>query len=72
MRPTRRTLANDMLYRRIDELPMSAADRRFAKAQLRAADNFVDGAFALAAAMRSMTASVSRHVRTAIMASPQH
>jgi hypothetical protein len=72
MRRVQRKLANDTLYRRIDELPMSTTDRRIAKAQLRDADDFVDGVFSLVAAMRSTAARVSRHVRLALTASPQH
>jgi hypothetical protein len=72
MKPVKHTSANDTLYRRIDAMSMSVADREFAKAQLRDTDIFVDGVFALVAAMRSMAASVSRHLRIALTASPQH
>jgi len=72
MKPVKRTHANDTLYRRIDAMPMNVTDRAFAKAQLRNTDSFIDGVFALVAAMRSMAASVSRHVRIALTASPQH
>ena len=72
MKPVQRILANDTLYRRIDAMPMNVTDREIAKANLRVADGFVDGIFDLAAAMRSMAASVSRHVRIALTASPQH
>ena len=72
MKPVERTPANDTLYRRIDAMPMSVTDRENAKANLRVADSFVDGVFSLVAAMRSMAASVSRHVRIALTASPQH
>ena len=72
MRRVHRKFANDTLYRRIDEMPMNVTDRQFAKAQLRDADDFVDGVFSLVAAMRSTAARVSRHVRIALTASPQH
>ena len=72
MKPVQRTPANDTLYRRIDAMPMNVTDREFAKAQLRDTDSFVNGVFALVAAMRAMAASVSRHVRIALTASPQH
>jgi len=72
MRRVQRNLANNTLYRRIDEMPMSTTDRRFAKARLRGADEFVDGVFSLVAAMRSTTVRVSRHVRIALSPSPQH
>jgi hypothetical protein len=72
MKPVRPTPANDTLYHRIDAMPMNVTDREFAKARLRDADSFVDGVFALVTAMRSVAASVSRHVRIALTASPQH
>jgi hypothetical protein len=72
MKPVQRTPANDTLYRRIDAMPMSVTDREFAKANLRFADSVVDGIFSLITALRSMAASVSRHVRIALTASPQH
>jgi hypothetical protein len=72
MKSVRRTLANNTLYRRIDEMPMNVTDREFAKAQLRASDIFVDDIASLGTAMRSMAARVSRHVRIALTASPQH
>jgi len=72
MKPVQRTPANDTLYRRIDAMPMNVTDREIAKAQLRVTDSFVDGIFSLVAAMRSTAASVSRHVRIALTASPQH
>ena len=72
MKPVQRTPANDTLYRRIDAMPMSVTDREFAKANLRFADSVVDGIFAFLTAMRSTAACVSRHVRIALTASPQH
>jgi hypothetical protein len=72
MKPVQRILANDTLYRRIDAMPMSVTDRHIAKANLRVADGFVDGIFDLFTAMRSAAACVSRHVRIALTASPQH
>jgi hypothetical protein len=72
MKPVQRTPANNTLYSRIDEMPMNVTDREIAKANLRVADAFVDSAFSLVAAMRSTAASVSRHVRIALTASPQH
>ena len=72
MKPVRPTLANDTLYRRIDAMPMNVTDRENAKANLRVADAYVDGVFAMVAAMRSTAASFSRHVRIALTASPQH
>jgi len=72
MKSVQRTLANDTLYRRIDEMPMNVTDREFAKAQLRATDTFVDGIASLAAGMRSTGARFSRHVRIALTTSPQH
>jgi hypothetical protein len=72
MKPVQRRPANDTLYRRIDAMPMNATDRAIAKANLRAADSFVDAVFDLITALRSMAASVSRHVRIALTASPQH
>ena len=72
MKPVQHTPTNDTLYRRIDAMPMNATDRKMAKANLRFAVAFVDGAFSLVAAMRSTVASVSRHLRIALTASPQH
>ena len=72
MKPVQRMPANDTLYRRIDAMPMNVTDREIAKANLRVADSFVDGIFSLITAMRSMSAYVSRHVRIALTASPQH
>jgi hypothetical protein len=53
-------------------MPMSVTDREIAKANLRVADSFVDGIFSLITAMRSMAAYVSRQLRIALTASPQH
>ena len=72
MKPVQHTPTNDTLYRRIDAMPMNVTDREIAKAQLRVTDSFVDGIFSLVAAMRSTAACVSRHVRIALTASPQH
>jgi len=72
MKPVQHTPTNDTLYRRIDAMPMNVTNREIAKANLRDADTFVDGAFSLVAAMRSTAACVSRHVRIALTASPQH
>ena len=72
MKPVQRTPADDTLYHRIDAMPMNVTDREFAKAQLRDTESFVNGVFALVAAMRARAASVSRQVRIALMASPQH
>ena len=72
MKPVERTPTNDTLYLRIDAMPMNVTDREIAKANLRFADAFIDGAFSLVAAMRSTAACVSRHVRIALTASPQH
>ena len=72
MKPVERTPTNDTLYLRIDAMPMNVTDREIAKAQLRVTDSFVDGIFSLVAAMRSTAASLSRHVRIALTASPQH
>jgi hypothetical protein len=72
MKPVQRTPANDTLYRRIDAMPMNVTDREIAKASLRVADSYVDGIFSLITAMRSMAAYVSRQVRIAFTASPQH
>jgi hypothetical protein len=72
MKPVQRTLANDTLYRRIDEMPISVIDRESAKAQLRAAERIADGFCDLVAALRSGAATIARHVRAVWAASPQH
>jgi hypothetical protein len=72
MKPVKPTFANEMLYRRLDAMSMSVIDREFAKAQLRDTEIFIDGVFALVAAMRSAAAFVARQLRIALTASPQH
>jgi hypothetical protein len=72
MKSVQRPLGNDTLYRRIDDMQMSAADRARAKAQLRAAEGFADVLCGTLAAIRSSAAFVARHVRTALAPSPQH
>jgi hypothetical protein len=72
MKPVPRKPADDSPYRRIDAMPMNATDRKMAKANLRFAVAFVDGASSRVAAMRSTAARVSRHIRIALTASPQH
>jgi hypothetical protein len=64
--------AHDTLYRRIDEMPISVADREAAKAQLRAAIRFADALCGLVAALRAGAVTVARPLRAARRASPQH
>jgi hypothetical protein len=72
MTSNQRLLANETLYRRIDDMRMGVTDREAAKAQLRAADSIADGLCDLVAAVRSGAAAVARQVRAMRTASPQH
>ena len=72
MKPVQRKPVDDTPYRRIDAMPMNAADRKMAKANLRFAVACVDGATSMVTAMRSTAARFSHHVRIALKASPQH
>ena len=72
MKSNQRLLANETLYRRIDEMPISVIERESAKAQLRAAERVADSLCDLAAAVRWGTAAIARHVRALRAASPQH
>jgi hypothetical protein len=72
MKSIQRPTAKHTLYRRIDEIQMSTADRELAKAQLRAAEDLADVMCGALAAIRSSIAFVARHVRTALATSPQH
>jgi hypothetical protein len=72
MTSNQRVLANDSLYRRIDEMRMSVTDREIAKAQMWAGERIADGVCEFLDAVRSGAAHVARHVRNARAASPQH
>jgi hypothetical protein len=72
MTSIQRPLANDTLYRRIDEMKMSAPDREYAKAQLRAGERMADDFCDLLAALRSCAEFIVRNARAARAASPQH
>jgi hypothetical protein len=72
MTTTRRPPSNDLLYRRIDEMPMSVADRERAKARLQTGERFADAVCELSAAIRAGARFVGRRARTAFAPSPQH
>jgi hypothetical protein len=69
MKPVQRPLANDTLYRRIDEMPISITDRELAKARLQTGDRFAEAICELGGAIRSCAAFVARRVRTAVVPS---
>ena len=63
---------SESIERRIDALHLGATDAARAKASLRNADRIVDFGFAVVAAMRSSTAFIARHLKSAFVSSPQH
>lgn len=69
MKTVRRPLANDMLYRRIDEMRMGWTDRELAKSRLRTGERLAEALCEIGGAIRSCAAFVARHVRTAVVAS---
>ncbi len=72
MNPAKLPLANENLYRRIDELQMSVTDRELAKSRLRTGEYFADAVCAAAASIRSCASFVARHLRAATAPSAQH
>jgi hypothetical protein len=57
--PVERPLTTDELFRRIDEMPMSAGDREQAKANLRTAEAIAEGLSRIVTAIRSLAASIA-------------
>jgi hypothetical protein len=53
---------HDDLYRRLDEITMSAPERELAKAQMRAAENAVDALSQAVGEIRASAASVKRGI----------
>ena len=64
--------SDDLLYRRLDEMNLAAGDAARAKATLRNAAAIVDFGFAAAAAIRSSSAYLARHLKAALASAPQH
>jgi hypothetical protein len=69
---SRQSPTSNLPYRRIDAIQMSTSDREQAKAQLQAAERFVDGIHGAGMAIGACAASAARYVRTFFAVSPQH
>lgn len=62
--------SNDLLIKRLREMPMNAADIARAEADFHRADALVDAGFDAVAAVRDAASRVARNVRSVFV--PQH
>jgi hypothetical protein len=70
--PAKNAPSNELLIKRLQAMRMSASDIASAEASLRNADAIVDVGFGIATAIRTAAAYVARHLRAALVSTPQH